>query len=85
MKGLNNKFQEKLGVSGQLMQHPRYDNRIGELRISGWVRTMKILDWIYKDATIYLERKYNRYVEMKKLYQERLKSRWSHLITIEKK
>lgn len=33
---------------------------------SGDNQTEKILDWIYKDANIYLERKYKKYIELKK-------------------
>lgn len=33
------------------------------------VRAMKFLDWIYQDATMYLKRKYNRYLFFKKYYQ----------------
>jgi len=35
------------------------------MRYSGTVNLIKIRRWLYKDATIYLERKYNKFMEVK--------------------
>jgi hypothetical protein len=40
-------------------------NNIFRLAINGRQQTEKILDWIYKDATVFLDRKYNKYLEIK--------------------
>lgn len=37
---------------------------ISELRCCGNVKVKKIMDWIYKDSTIYLERKYLKYLKL---------------------
>ena len=49
-----------------------YDKgRISVLRISNLPDIMKTLDFIYKDATIYLDRKYNAYLLIKELAEQR--------------
>lgn len=54
----------------------RYSPGIYNLDISGRTQCLKFLDWIYEDATIYLDRKHEKYLAMKnyvyinaKLYQ----------------
>lgn len=37
---------------------------------SGNRKTLKLMNWLYKDATIYLERKYNKYLELLKICKE---------------
>ena len=39
-----------------------YDNRIPELNISSHKAVREFLDWLYKDATIFLDRKYQKYL-----------------------
>lgn len=36
---------------------------------SGNRKVEKILDWMYKDSTIYLDRKYKKYLQLKLLNQ----------------
>lgn len=36
------------------------------LNITGKPQVLRILDWIYKDSNIYLDRKYNKYLNIKK-------------------
>ena len=33
-------------------------------------RVLKLMDWIYKDATIYLDRKYQKYLNLKQRIEE---------------
>lgn len=40
----------------------RKDKTTRQLSIAGRIQTKKFLDWIYKDATIYLERKHQKYL-----------------------
>lgn len=39
-----------------------------DLMINGH-KAMNILEWLYGDASVYLNRKYNKYLEAKKLYE----------------
>lgn len=48
--------------------HQKYDSPIRCLSIGGRKNCMKILDWIYDDAEMYLIRKKNKYLEFCNLY-----------------
>ena len=37
--------------------------RCEQLDFSGNVQVINILDWLYKDSTIYLDRKYEKYIK----------------------
>lgn len=43
-----------------------------QVNIGGNVKVDKMLDWIYKDSTIYLDRKYKKYLEIKSKYKRYL-------------
>ncbi len=43
----------------------RGNNITSVIEFNGNRRVEKVLDWLYKDSTIYLERKYNKYLELK--------------------
>lgn len=45
-------------------EHPLSYN-VWYLQVGGNRQTIKFLDWIYKDSTIHLERKYKRYLDLK--------------------
>jgi hypothetical protein len=48
----------------QSLAHSNLDNNItATLSIGGNVQVKRVLDWMYKDATIYMDRKYNKYQE----------------------
>jgi intein-encoded DNA endonuclease-like protein len=48
----------------QSLAHSNLDNNItATLSIGGNVQVKQVLDWMYKDATIYMDRKYNKYQE----------------------
>ena len=40
-----------------------YSNRIPELNISSKKALQSLLKWLYKDATVYLDRKYKKYLD----------------------
>lgn len=44
-----------------------YENRIPELNIHSKEAVQKFTDWIYKDATVYLNRKHDKYLEFCRL------------------
>ncbi len=56
--------KEKLGINLCLsIRHKERNNSTRQVVISGSQQSYKFLNWIYKDATIYLDRKYKKYNE----------------------
>lgn len=54
---------ENAGVPGGSITIPSHDNGITRvLAMCGKVQTKSVMDWLYKDAELYLERKYDRYL-----------------------
>lgn len=63
-----NAIQEYLGTSVKEEQrYPERNVNNYSITIGGNQQVRKILDNLYQGATIYLERKYNRYIELKQL------------------
>lgn len=65
---INDKIKElvnkELGLNGYLCKAYKQDiNVMCEIRIKNYHQSKILLDWLYKDATIYLQRKYNLYQE----------------------
>lgn len=51
-------------------RHKDRNNNNFTLTVSGNRQTARLMEWIYKDATIYMQRKYDRYLELKKINTE---------------
>lgn len=71
-KEFNNKLSEifcEMNIrSTQVLTHRvKEGTNCFTILVSGNRQIQMLLDWIYKDATIYLERKYKKYVELKEL------------------
>lgn len=60
-------LQNKIGTNVKI----RKKKNISILEINGNTQVMNILDFLYKDATVFLDRKYNIYNEHKKLLESR--------------
>lgn len=45
-----------------------------DFMVNGY-KAMSIIEWLYKDAKVYLDRKYNKYIEAKNLYQTKNNSK----------
>ena len=43
--------------------HQKTKNEIYEIKSSGIFNVYALLNYLYKDSTIYLQRKYNRYID----------------------
>lgn len=57
-------IKEKLNINTYIRARcPERKNNIRMLEISGGKQTRKFLKWMYKDATIFIERKYNKFLE----------------------
>lgn len=64
-KELLNEIQNYFGFSYKLQQRfPERLNNNWTLKITGWKNVPYALSIVYDDATIYLKRKYNKYVEI---------------------
>jgi hypothetical protein len=57
-------LKEQLNIScSQSLSRPKTNQITTTLSVSGNLQVRKILDWLYQDATIYLPRKYKKYLE----------------------
>ncbi len=65
--------QETIGIPLKLLPA----GSIFKLRLSTHATKMSFLDWLYKDATIYLDRKYERYLEARAAKEDWDKQRTS--------
>lgn len=64
-KELLNSIQDFFGLNYKLSQRfPERNNNNWQLHVSGWQNVPMCLDIIYKDASVYLKRKYDKYAEM---------------------
>ena len=55
--------------SGIVRASYKYSTGIVILKTGGNNQIIKFFEWLYKDATIYLERKYNKFLEIKEIKQ----------------
>lgn len=60
---LRNIVKDKLDLNMRL--HKKANPLSGQIEITGRKNCLVLLDWLYKDATIYIERKYQKYLEIK--------------------
>ena len=78
---------DQLSISGKMNKDKemlaRGNDITSILLYQGNRRIQKILDWLYKDAIIYLERKYQRYLELK-LWIENVDRRMPNRINMHK-
>lgn len=61
LNAIKDYLYDKLKVNFTLCQETR--TQIWDLRLSKMQECKIFLDWLYEDATIYLDRKYNRYIK----------------------
>jgi hypothetical protein len=73
-------IEKKLEINVNIKQAQTYEIMY-RIDIQGNNQFLKMTKWLYKDATIYLDRKYNKYLECKKIilekqsnYREKLKT-----------
>lgn len=62
-KSIQDIFIENLGISGGIYDASCHNGCTAAFSISGNRQVKKILDWLYNDADIYLERKYYKYID----------------------
>lgn len=65
----------ELDINSSIIR-PRYsvikDTTTRQLSINGNKQALSLLDWLYKDTAIYLERKYKNYLNFKNLYLDNI-------------
>lgn len=73
INGLQNYLNEELDIKYHKLntRFPERNNIIRTLCIGGNLQVEKILDHFYNNSTIYLERKYNKYIELKEINNSR--------------
>lgn len=64
IKDLNVIFKEEFGREFHVEKY-KDSERVEQIRFGGYFNTLNFLDFIYKNASIYLNRKYNLYLEVK--------------------
>lgn len=69
-KSIQNILFKELNIRGHLKAHKNQSNSI--LEIGGNKQVIAILDWLYSDATIYLDRKFHTYKKYKISYNNRV-------------
>ncbi len=61
-------FKEVLNINSGVAPHTRYKNNLEKplcvIRVYGNIQVKKLLDWIYKDCVLRMDRKYLRYLEL---------------------
>lgn len=68
---VNNYIKEKLGFSANKYYKRKDYQEVMSLEFGGNLKTQKILDLLYKNAIIYLDRKYQRYLDLCNLNNSR--------------
>ena len=65
-------IKDVLNINSYLFcRHPKHNNNNRTLQISGNKKVEKIMEWMYVDTDLYLERKYNKFKEFRELLGER--------------
>jgi DNA invertase Pin-like site-specific DNA recombinase len=64
-------LKENLDIEfGTEKRHKERDNNITAMRLYGYNKIDKFLNWIYKDATIYFIRKFDKHMEFLEMYKK---------------
>ncbi len=84
-KSLNEIILKEIGVKLQYVFDHRYSQKMVYCKTSGTHKPNAVYQWLYKDATIYLKRKFEKYIEFQKhvTNSTRGRNRHSHPPVIE--
>jgi hypothetical protein len=64
-------------------RHPEHHNNIRTFCISGNLQILKVLNWLYQNSTIYLERKYQKFIDFKLTIEAKHRSKPKQYCLIE--
>ncbi len=68
---LKDYFEKELGLKSYLVKAHKQDKDVMcEIRVKNYHRCKIFLDWLYKDSTIHLQRKYNLYQDFLNRYDQ---------------
>lgn len=65
-------IQDELGMYSKLRQASKHNTNSYEIVFGGFRKALSVLNVLYNDATIYLDRKYERYLDMLNVQNSRL-------------
>ena len=69
---LTNYFKDKFDINTYTScRNPQNNNNNRTITISGNKQVIKVMEWMYKDSSLYLERKHNKFLEFCKTREER--------------
>ncbi len=68
-------IENAVKVSCYIANIKNHDNT-KRICISGNCQILKFLDWLYKDANVFMERKYQKYIELKQLHKKTRKYKY---------
>ncbi len=83
--GIQAAIKNAIGFGGNISRNKNRNQNFASLRIGGHNQLKAFLDWIYKDSTIYLDRKYQKYLQFKKEYNDSKKKKEENLETTKQK
>ncbi len=63
---------EKMGISAKFDKKDYANGRVRVVNICGNRNVIKFMDWIYKNSTIHLDRKYKKYIRFRKWYHKHI-------------
>lgn len=70
---IKNIIKEILGMESQLIYISETENNTYSLLIRGAYKSVKLLDWLYKDCPFFMNRKHNEYLIVKSSIQDKIK------------
>lgn len=73
-------LKEELGINcSQSLSRPKTNQITTVLSVGGNLQSRKVLNWLYQDATIYIPRKYDKYLEFQ-LSTDKLPKLWNRIV-----
>lgn len=71
IESLSKIFKNKFGFAGTITS--RHNNNCKTMMIGGEQQIIRLLDWLYSDATIFINRKHQQYLEAKEIQSKKRK------------
>lgn len=70
MEDISNKLYECLHLDNKPKVYDYKNRQLSEIHIQNLNDILKYCNWIYEDATIYLKRKFDKYLEIVNYYKQ---------------
>jgi hypothetical protein len=72
LSGVKDLLKKELSIEAHLYKEKRGSEGIFNLFISDLEGSYKFIKWLYSDATVYMERKYQKHLEALKIFDEKM-------------